>query len=96
MQNKNSCTVILNGHGCYSKNEPFLNLSNITYKLTFTCPMNQFISNVAHNYLIHAFSRDISFAWDILNSSSTTRSASNDQKGRAKYTTYPKVYNLNL
>jgi hypothetical protein len=50
----NSCTVILNGHGCYSKNENIIDISQSNYSVVFTCPMKNSASNVSHNYLLYS------------------------------------------
>jgi len=71
----NACTVILNGHGCYSKNEKMLDISQSNYNIVFTCPMKNSASNVDHNYLLYSLAQDIQFSWKMLESAKTTRVA---------------------
>jgi hypothetical protein len=47
----NSCTVVLNGHGCYSK-DYIVDVSSINYNIVFPCGMNEKISNGHHNLLL--------------------------------------------
>ena len=69
-----SCTVVLNGHGRYSK-ESVVDLTNINYDITFPCAMKQTISNAHHNLLLNSFSSNINSSWDILESIPTTYKA---------------------
>ena len=48
----NSCTLVLNGHGCYSTNY-LINFSNINYNIDFLCGFKETISNSHHNLLVN-------------------------------------------
>ena len=54
----NSCTVVLNGHGCYSK-DYIVDVSSINYNIVFPCGMNEKISNGHHNLLLNTLTNDL-------------------------------------
>ena len=74
--NPTSCTVILNGHGRYSK-DYIINLTNCTYDITFLCAMKQLVSNAHHNLFLKSFTADINNAWGVLEAIPTTYKANN-------------------
>jgi hypothetical protein len=69
----NSCTVVLNGHGCHSKNY-IIDTSNINYNIIFPCGMGMgnSISNGHHNFLLNSFVNNIQNSLNILESLPTT------------------------
>lgn len=71
----NSCTVILNGHGCYSKGENIIDVSKTDYNIVFTCSMKNSVSNASHNYLLYALVNNNQSAWQMLEFVKTTRFA---------------------
>ena len=71
----NSCIVVLNGHGCYSKNETIIDTRYTDYNIVFTCPMKSSVSNASHNYLIYSLASNIQNAWQMLEFAKTTRFA---------------------
>lgn len=71
----NSCIVVLNGHGCYSKNETIIDTTQTDYNIVFTCPMKASVSNASHNYLIYSLASNIQNGWQMLEFAKTTRFA---------------------
>ncbi len=71
----NSCIVVLNGHGCYSKNETIIDTRQTDYNIVFTCPMKTSVSNASHNYLIYSLASNIQNGWQMLEFAKTTRFA---------------------
>jgi len=54
----NSCTIVLNGHGCYSK-DYVVDVSSINYNIVFPCGMNEKISNGHHNLLLGTLASNV-------------------------------------
>lgn len=71
----NSCTVVLNGHGCYSSNANPIDISQSDYNIVFTCAMKSAASNTSHNYLLYLLSEDVNLSWQMLEFSKSTRVA---------------------
>lgn len=72
----NSCTVVLNGHGGYSK-DYIIDVSSINYNIVFPCGMNEKISNGHHNLLLNSFVGSIPNSWVLLESLPTTYISNN-------------------
>lgn len=73
---RNSCTIILNGHGCYTPLS-IVNINQINFNLIFLCGLNQTVSNSHHNLLLNSLVIDHKQTLDLLEKSPTTYISNN-------------------